>query len=84
MTEVLYGEMKRALLKLMEKVKFEAPLFVFGGILINADGGAGSSIALRDALHFHEGKVEDVTPKFRKGVDEKLKEFQSGKLDAFK
>ena len=64
MSELLYGEMKQAMMHLLASTQFEAPTFVFGGILINEDDGEGSSVALRDAGRVDHGKYVDLTKEF--------------------
>ena len=64
MSELLYCEMKQAMMHLLASTQFEAPTFVFGGILINEDDGEGSSIALRDAGRVDHGKYVDLTKEF--------------------
>ncbi|MDZ4850141.1 MAG: hypothetical protein SGI77_12720 [Pirellulaceae bacterium] len=83
MSEVLYREAKQALFSLMKGAKFARPTFVFGGILINQDGGRSSSIALRDLNRVLEGEVVDMTHEFVQRCNEKFKELEEGHLDAF-
>ena len=64
MSELLYGEMKRAMMHLLASTQFEPPTFVFGGILINEDDGEGSSVALCDAGRVDHGKYVDLTKEF--------------------
>ena len=83
MTEVIYRELKSKFTSLLGSVKFEVPAFVFGGVLINEDGGKGSSIELRHALRLEHGTMEDVTHSFIEATEAKFKELQSGNQHAF-
>jgi hypothetical protein len=84
MSELLYGEMKQAMMHLLASTEFEAPTFVFGGILINEDDGEESSIELRDAGRVDHGKYVDLTKEFIEITGPKFKDIQEGKADAFR
>jgi hypothetical protein len=84
MSELLYQEEKRAMTRLLASAHFEAPAFLFGGILINEDAGNESSIALRDAGRVDHGKYEDVTEQFNNYAEPKFKDLREGKADAFR
>lgn len=84
MSELIYQEEKRAMTGLLTSVHFEAPAFLFGGILINEDGENESSIALRDAGRIDHGKYKDITEEFKRYVEPKFKDLREGKADAFR
>lgn len=84
MTEILYREMKQAFASLLTSVEFEAPAFVFGGILINEDGGKDSSISMRDVFRVDHREFIDLTPEFRERSAAKFQEFQAGQHDTFR
>lgn len=83
LTEVVYRSMRTSMTNLLKNIVFEAPAFVFGGILINEDGGKESSIELRTAYRLDRGRLEDVTDAFKQQTAERFRELQSGKLNAF-
>ncbi|MES2790578.1 MAG: hypothetical protein V4719_13285 [Planctomycetota bacterium] len=83
LTEVVYREMKQTLLDLLKGVIFEVPAFVFGGILINKDGGKSSSIAMRDAFRIDHGHIADVTDEFMERSEGKFRDIQAGKINVF-
>jgi Limiting CO2-inducible proteins B/C beta carbonyic anhydrases len=84
LTEVIYRETKQTLLNLLNGVPFEAPAFVFGGILINEDGGRGSSIAIRDVIGVQGGNFVNMTNEFAERSGEKFKDLEAGKVDVFR
>jgi hypothetical protein len=84
MSELLYREEKQAMTHLLESAHFEAPAFVFGGILINEDAGYESSIALRDAGRVEHGKYVDLTKQFIEVFEPKFRDLQEGKTDVFR
>lgn len=83
-TEAIYTAMKGTMLTLLRGVTFEAPTFIFGGILINHDEGKEASIEIRDVLMAAHGQIEDVTHKFFTESEEKFKELEAGNADAFR
>lgn len=84
MTDVIYRETKRFLFDLLSSIEFETPAFLFGGILINADGGRASSIALRDAVRLDHRRFEDRTSEFRQQSAAKFNDIEAGKVDVFR
>jgi len=84
MSEVLNQEERESMTQLLSGVHFEAPAFLFGGILLNEDAPNESSIALRSAGRVDRGKYEDVTEKFKQFAEPKFKELSEGKRDAFR
>lgn len=83
MTEVIYRESKQSFFDLLRGIEFEEPAFLFGGILINVDGGAESSIALRDAVRLQHGRFEDWTGDFREQSEAQFRSIEAGNADAF-
>ncbi len=84
MSELLYLEAKQAMVRLLANIHFDAPTFLFGGILLNEDAGLESSIAFRHAGRIDQGKYEDITDHFKQYVEPKFQELREGKLDAFR
>ncbi|AMV40186.1 hypothetical protein [Planctomyces sp. SH-PL62] len=82
--EVIYRETVETLFNFLKTVKFEAPAFVFGGILINLDGDQGAYFALRHAIFIDHCRFEDMTDEFRNWVKPKLDEFEAGNTDVFR
>jgi len=73
MTEAIYLEMRRTMVRLLKIVEFRRPAFVVGGILINEDHGRPSSISLRDAYYLQGKQTRDVKQDFLESVDESLR-----------
>lgn len=84
MTEVIYRETKQTLLNLLRDIEFEEPAFLFGGILINVDGGGPSSISLRDAVQLHNGRFENYTEDFREQSEAKFRDIEAGGGNVFR
>ena len=84
LTEVIYRETKQTLLNLLNRIQFGEPAFVFGGILINEDGGRGSSIAIRDVIGVQDGNLVNLTNEFVERTGEKFRNLEAGKVDVFR
>lgn len=83
LSDLLYRDEMSAFRKLLEGTKFEAPAFIFGGIVINEDAPREAAISLQDVGVILGGKYEDLTDQFKHFAEPKFKELREGKRDAF-
>ena len=84
MSEVIYQETKQAFRRMLLKTRFELPAFVFGGILINQDGGGESLIALRDLGRIKDGHYEDLTSDFVEKSEPRFRAYEAGNREALR
>lgn len=84
LTEVIYGEQRQTIARLLRATEFEWPAFIFGGILINEDHGRMSSFELRDVYFVHNQQGTDIKGEFLNKSRSRFQALRSGETDAFR